>query len=69
MSDKDSLEKQNINNIIEFYKAELRAVLEGASVTEIFIDSERKKLRNKGILVFLNKSWFITEKTKEILPA
>ena len=31
MSDKDSFEEQNITNLIEFYKAELKLVLEGAA--------------------------------------
>ena len=35
MSDDDSLEKQNIANLIEFYKAELKQVIEGASAEEI----------------------------------
>jgi hypothetical protein len=67
MSDKDSLEEQNLTNLIEFYEEELRLVLEGASVNEIFVDSVRKKLRNKGILGFGHNSWFLTEKAKEIL--
>ena len=69
MSDKDSLEEQNIINLIEFYEAELRLVLEGASLNEIFTDSERKKMRNKGILGFGHNTWFITEKAKKILGA
>jgi hypothetical protein len=67
MSDKDSLEEQNINNVISYYKAELRLVLEGASVEKVFSASERKKLRSKGILGFSHTIWFITERAKEIL--
>jgi len=67
MSDLDSLEKQNIANLIEFYKVELRLVLEGTSVEEVFNESERKQLRSKGVLGFMHPSWFITEKAKEIL--
>ena len=43
MSEENSLEEQNINNIIEFYKAELRQVLEGASGEEVFNASERAR--------------------------
>ena len=67
MSEENSLEEQNINNIIEFYKAELRQVLEGASGEEVFNASERKNLRSKGILGFSHPDWFLTEKAKEIL--
>jgi len=35
MSNNDSLVKQNITNLIEFYKAELKQVIEGASAEEI----------------------------------
>ena len=69
MSDKDSLEEQNITNLIEFYEAELRLVLEGASVDEVFNASERKKLRSQGVLGFGHPDWFITKKAKEILCA
>jgi hypothetical protein len=67
MSDKASLEEQNITNLIEFYEAELRKVIEGASVEEVFNSSERMKLRNKGILGFSHPDWFLTVKAKEIL--
>ncbi len=67
MSDKDYLEKQNIVNLIEFYEAELRLVLEGAPVDEVFNASDRKRLRDKDILGFSHPSWFITKRAKEIL--
>jgi hypothetical protein len=67
MSDKDSLEEQNMTNLIEYYEAELRLVLEGASVDEVFNASDRKRLRDKGVLGFSHPSWFITNKAKEIL--
>ncbi len=67
MSDVESFEEQNVNNVISYYKAELRLVLEGASVEEVFNASERKQLRSKGILGFRHPSWYITENAKEIL--
>ncbi len=67
MSDKDSLEKQSITNLIEFYKAELRLVLEGTSVEEVFNKVERRRLRSKGVLGFMYPSWFITDEAKETL--
>ncbi len=67
MSDKDSFEEQNITNVIEFYKAELRLVLEGASIDEVFTKVELRRLRGKGVLDFSYPSWFITDKAKEIL--
>ncbi len=67
MSDKDSFEAQNITNIIEFYKAELKLVLEGASVDEVFTKVERRRLRGKGVLDFSYPIWFITDKAKQIL--
>ena len=69
MSDKDSLVEQNIANLIEFYKEELRLVLEGSSIKEVFNDSERKKLRSKGILRFNVSNWYVTAQAKEILAA
>jgi hypothetical protein len=67
MSDKDSLEEQNITNLISFFEAELRLVLKGAPINEIFKNSERIKLRKEGILGFNHNIWFITEKAKKIL--
>ena len=67
MSDKDSFVEQSIANLIEFYKAELRLVLEGSSINEVFNDSERKKLRRKGILSFNVSNWYVTAQAKEIL--
>ncbi len=69
MSDKDSLEKQNITNLIEFYKTELRLVLEGASVDEIFNKVERRKLRSMGVLGYRHPNWVLMDKAKEILRA
>ncbi len=45
----------------------LRLVLDGASVEDVFNASDRKRLRDKGILGFSHLSWFITETAKEIL--
>ncbi len=67
MSDVESLEEQNIINIIVFYKAELKLILEGAPIDEVFNDSERRRLRGKGILGFIHPDWFITSKAKAIL--
>lgn len=69
MSDMDSLEEQNIVNLIEFYEAELRLVLEGTSVDEVFDKVERRRLRSSGVLGYSSPGpgWFITEATKEIL--
>ena len=67
MSDKDSLEEQNIENLIGFYERELKLALDGASLEEVFDASLRKKLRDKGVLGFGHNSWFITNKVKEIL--
>ena len=67
MSDKDSFEAQNITNLIVFYKAELKLVLEGASVDEVFTKVELRRLRGKGVFDFSHPSWFITDKAKEIL--
>ena len=69
MSDKDSFERQNITNLIEFYEAELKQVLEGESVDEVFDKVERKRLRGSGVLGYRSPDpgWFITKKAKEIL--
>jgi hypothetical protein len=67
MSDVESLEEQNIINLIEFYERELRLVLEGAPVDEVFKDSERKRLRGNGILGFRFPNWYVTDRAKEIL--
>ena len=67
MSDEETLGEQNIVNIIEFYKAELRSVLEGSSIDEVFNDLERKKLRRKGILRYNYPDWYVTSRVKKIL--
>jgi hypothetical protein len=67
MSDKNSFEEQSINNLIDFYEEELLSILEGESIENVFNISERKKLRNKGILRFNHPEWFLTDKAKEVL--
>ena len=44
----ESAQKQNITNLIEFYKVELRLVLEGASVDDVFNLSEQRRLKGNG---------------------
>ena len=67
MSKKNSIEEKNLVNLILYFEVELRLVLEGASVVEVFNGYEQKRLRNKGILAFRNQDWFITEKTRNVL--
>jgi len=67
MSNEESFEDQNIVNRIGFYERELRLVLDGASVDEVFNKYERKRLRGQGILDYSHPRWFITDKAKEIL--
>jgi hypothetical protein len=67
MSDKDSLKEQNVINLIGFYAAELRSVLEGSSIDDVFSDSEKKRLRSKGILDYNFPEWYINDRAKEIL--
>lgn len=69
MSDTESHEEQNIVNRIGFYERELRLILDGAPVYEIFNKYERKRLRGQGIIDYSHPNWFLTDKAKKILCA
>ena len=45
----DSLEKQNQSNLIFYYEKELKMILNGASIHDIFSLSESRHLRNNGM--------------------
>ena len=64
-----SLEKRNMENLIRFYEEGLRLVAGGASATEVFPEYERGKLRNAGILRYMNLQWVISDEAKKYLRA
>jgi hypothetical protein len=45
----------------------LLRIIDGADVEEVFSGSDRKKLRNLGILNFHNKIWSLSDRAKRIL--
>ena len=67
MLDEDSLREQSLTNLIGFYEEELKQIFKGVSVEELFTESERKMLRNKGILRFNHQEWYLSEKVKDII--
>jgi hypothetical protein len=67
MSEKESLEKLNFLNLIKFYEDELRAILDGNSVHDVFNQNERSKLRDKNILNYSLDCWYISDEVKDVL--
>ena len=67
MLEMDSLEKQNQANLIFYYEKELKKILNGAYIHDIFSLSESRHLRNNGILEYRHPDWFVSKKTKEFL--
>ncbi len=67
MSEETPLEEQSYINFVRFYERELRRILRGESVDDVFVFSDRTKLRNHGVLVFRRGDWLLTDRAKEIL--
>lgn len=53
--------------LIRFYEYSLRLVAGGASASKIFSENERNKLRNAGILRYMNLQWVISDEAKKHL--
>ena len=58
------LKKKNLENLVSFYKEELKRVADGERATEVFTHQERGNLRAAGILRYSNMKWYITEKVR-----
>jgi len=69
MSRKESLEEQSFINLVRHYEKELGKILNGASVKDVLDESDRRTLRNQGVLKFRNRIWYITKKAKDILES
>ena len=67
MSEEESLEEQNLVNMILFHEEKLRRIMSGTSAVKMFSTEERRKLRRHGILTFRNKTWGLSEKAREII--
>jgi hypothetical protein len=63
----DHLDELSYINLTDYYEEELRQVLNGAKVTEVFNRRERNNLRSAGILSLKNGDWFLTSKAKEMI--
>ena len=67
MSGEESLEEQSFKNLIKYYENDLRRILNGASVNDVFEFADRKTLRHHKIVGYRNREWFLTERAMEIL--
>ncbi len=67
MSEETPLEEQSYINFVRFYERELRRILRGESVEDVLEVSNRTKLRNRGVLVYRQGDWLLTDRAKEIL--
>lgn len=63
----DALEKRSFLNMVRFNRDKLLRVLDGVKAKKIFKDSERKNLRQHGILDYIDNSWILTKKAKSTL--
>ena len=63
----DDLKDQNFINLVDFYRDELMLVLKGRKVSKVFSSNERTKLRDVGILSFMNGSYYLSQAVKEVL--
>jgi hypothetical protein len=69
MLKQESLEQRNFNNMVAFYGNELRLLLDGSSVNDIFNHSERSKLRDRKILCYKLDCWYVSDEAKAVLES
>jgi hypothetical protein len=67
MSEEESLEEQNLINLVFYHKSKLKKIQKGVSAGKLFTNHERRKLREYGILIYRNMTWDLTEKAKKVL--
>jgi hypothetical protein len=67
MSEEESLEEQNLINLVFYHKSKLKKIQKGVSAGKLFTNLERRKLREYGILFYRNMTWDLTEKAKKVL--
>jgi hypothetical protein len=60
-------EEQSFHNMTLFYADQLKLVLDGVSVEEVFSGADRKKLREIRILNYHNRVWSVSERARSIL--
>ena len=53
--------------MVKHYEADLKRVMEGGNPTEVFTDNVRSRLREKGVLGFLQRQWFVTRRAREYI--
>jgi hypothetical protein len=63
----NTLEEKNLENLIQFYKDELRRVLQGENPMDVFTQYERGKLRDARILRYINTTWTVAYKAMKYL--
>jgi len=57
----------NFENLVRFYRKELRMIEKGERVVDVFSLRAKKRLREKGILVYKVRKWVISEEAKKYL--
>jgi hypothetical protein len=61
------LKERSYENLVRFYREELRLIAGGERATKILTSYERGNLLNNGVLKYGNLHWFVSEKAKKYL--
>jgi hypothetical protein len=51
MKNHESYNKQNFENLVDYFEKELKLILQGVSASKILSESERRKILRSGILI------------------
>ena len=60
-------EEVNFENLVRFYRKELLKIEKGEMVNNVLSIRARRRLREKGVLVYGVRKWVISEEAKKIL--
>jgi len=62
-----NLDEKSFENLVRFYEDDLRRILEGVDIDEVLTQGDRGKLSSAGILSYVNATWTVTERARNIL--
>lgn len=63
----ENLDEKSFENLVRFHGDDLRRVLDGEEVDEVFTKGDRGKLSSAGVLRYVNSTWTVTEGAREVL--
>ena len=61
------LKERSYENLVKFYREELRLIARGERATKVFSSYERGHLLHNGVLKYGNLHWFVSERAKKYL--